>query len=40
MCEAAKQVNWGPFAAVPQTRSKQDIAINRVYMELEGKLPK
>ncbi len=40
VCEAAKQVNWGAFAAVPQTRSKQDIAINRVYMELEGKLPK
>ena len=40
VCEAAKQVNWGPFASVPQTRSKQDIAINRVYMELEGKLPK
>ena len=40
VCEAAKQVNWGPFATVAQTRSKQDIAINRVYMELEGKLPK
>lgn len=39
-CEATKQVNWGPFASVPQTRSKQDLAIGRVYMELEGKLPK
>ena len=40
VCEATKQVNWGPFANVPQTRSKQDLAIGRVYMELEGKLPK
>ena len=40
VCEATKQVNWGPYATVPQTRSKQDLAIGRVYMELEGKLPK
>lgn len=40
VCEATKLVNWGPYATVPQTRSKQDLAIGRVYMELEGKLPK
>lgn len=39
VCEAAKQVNWGRFAKYPQTASKQDLAIARVYMELEGKLP-
>ncbi len=39
VCAASKQVNWGPFAKVPQTRGKQDLAIGRVYMEIEGKLP-
>ena len=40
VCEAAKQVNWGRYANYPQTKSKQDLAIARVYMEVEGKLPK
>ncbi|MCC6913509.1 MAG: hypothetical protein IT566_07385, partial [Rhodospirillaceae bacterium] len=39
VCEASKQANWGTFAKVPQTKGKQDLAIGRVYMEIEGKLP-
>jgi len=39
-CEAAKQVNWGPYAKLGGVAHKTGMAIERVYMEIEGKLPK
>jgi glyoxylase-like metal-dependent hydrolase (beta-lactamase superfamily II) len=36
--EALKQVNWGPYASWPMAQQQGQIAIKRVYMELNGEL--
>lgn len=39
-CDAAKQVNWGPYAKLDGVGHKTAMAIAQVYKEIEGKLPK
>lgn len=38
-CEAAKQVNWGPYADLALLDSQTPISIAKIYQEIEGKLP-
>lgn len=38
-CEAAAHVNWGPYATLGGVGHKTGMAIARVYMEIEGRLP-
>ena len=39
-CPAAAQANWGPYGAMTLSASQAPRALARVYMELDGKLPK
>lgn len=39
-CPAASQANWGPYADMTLAASQAPRALARVYMELDGKLPK
>lgn len=38
-CPAAEHANWGPYADWALRRSQAPLAIARVYLELDGKLP-
>ena len=38
-CEAAQKANWGPYADWALSSSQGQVAIIKVYQELEGKLP-
>ncbi len=37
-CEAAQKANWGPYASWALAGSQGQVAIQRVYLELDGKL--
>src|SRR5262245_58620602 len=39
-CEAAQKPNWGPYANWALSGSQAQMAIQKVYQEIEGKLPK
>lgn len=39
MCEAAQKADWGPYAALGLASSQAQLAVVKVYQELEGKLP-
>ncbi len=39
-CEAAQKANWGPYGDWALRSSQAQVAILKVYQELEGKLPK
>ena len=39
-CEAAQKANWGPYANWALSGSQAQMAILKVYQEIEGKLPK
>jgi glyoxylase-like metal-dependent hydrolase (beta-lactamase superfamily II) len=39
LCEAAQKANWGPYADWALSSSQGQVAILKVYQELEGKLP-
>ena len=39
MCEAAQKANWGPYADWGLMSSQAQLAVVKVYQELEGKLP-
>jgi hypothetical protein len=38
-CPAAEHANWGPYASWALASSQAPLAIARVYLELDGKLP-
>jgi glyoxylase-like metal-dependent hydrolase (beta-lactamase superfamily II) len=38
-CEAAQKANWGPYAGWALSGSQAQMAIIKVYQEIEGKLP-
>lgn len=39
LCEAAQQAKWGPYADWALASSQEQVAILKVYQEIEGKLP-
>ena len=39
LCEAAQKANWGPYATWALASSQGQVAILKVYQEIEGKLP-
>ncbi len=39
LCEAAQKANWGPYADWGLASSQVQLAVVKVYQELEGKLP-
>ncbi len=39
LCEAAQKANWGPYADWALASSQEQVAILKVYQEIEGKLP-
>ena len=39
MCEAAQKANWGPYADWGLMSSQAQLAVVKVYQEIEGKLP-
>lgn len=39
MCEAAQKANWGPYADWGLASSQAQLAVVKVYQEIEGKLP-
>ena len=38
-CDAAQKANWGPYSGWALSGSQSQVAILKVYQELEGKLP-
>ncbi|MHB1207163.1 MAG: MBL fold metallo-hydrolase [Rhodospirillaceae bacterium] len=39
LCEAAQKANWGPYADWALSSSQGQLAVVKVYQEIEGKLP-
>ncbi len=39
LCEAAQKANWGPYAGLALASSQGQLALVKVYQEIEGKLP-
>lgn len=40
LCEAAQKANWGPYADWGLASSQAQLAVVKVYQEIDGKLPK
>ncbi|HWK48788.1 MAG TPA: hypothetical protein VNR40_02825, partial [Steroidobacter sp.] len=38
-CPAAEHANWGPYADWALRSSQASLAIARIYLEIDGKLP-